>query len=153
MAMNEITGTKKLFALVAGLSYGVLGILQVLAGAGMGSDGMASFNITGGIIDGCMLLVASAVFLAGARRMLAGDAAGEAFLNVGIMLSLLYAAVYVLLFAGDLLMAYAIGSEDYAGWAPAEGIAPAIYAAVLPLLGYAAWKERIGLGTLSKAGR
>lgn len=150
--MNTISGTKKAFSLAAGILYVVLGLLEILAGLGAIGGGLSSINITGGILDGAMLIVAGAVFIVGAKRMMSGDSEGESFLSVGIMLSLLFAAVYVLLFAGDLLMAYGIGSEDYLGWEPTDSIVPAIYAGILPLIGYAAWKDRIGLRSISKAG-
>ncbi len=150
--MDSLSTSKKAFSLVAGILYCVVGLLEILAGLGIAGESLAPVNITGGILDGAILIVAGAVFLVGAKRMMGGAAAGESFLYVGIMLSLLFAAVYLLLFGGELLMAYVIRSEDYIGWSPIDGIVPALYASVVPLAGYMAWKGHIGLNSISKAG-
>ena len=138
--MENEYGMTQVFATLAGVLYAVLGISELATAAGADIGLPAWLNISGSILGGAMLLVIAAVFFRGLAKAGHDAQAGTAFVKVGIFLALVFAGVFLLVLFGNALMAYAVGSEDYARWAPWDDVVPLVYAALVPLLG------RVALG-------
>ncbi len=143
---------KMTFAAVAGIIYLMFGILQLAVGLGFGSGLTDAMFIPEDFIGGFILLVIASVFLYGFRELRAGIDEGAAYLYVGILLALLFVAIYLLVMGADALGAHVIGSEDLEGWVPLDDMRPGIYLGILPFLGYLAWRSRFTLKGVSKAG-
>jgi len=141
------------FALVVGIIYLAFGLMQVAVAFGIGADSIgAALLIPQDFLGGFVLVVIGAVFLVGVNQLRAGVSDGLAFVYIGILLSLTFAVIYLLVMLGDSLMAYLIVSEDFEGWGPVDDLKPGIYLAILSLLGLIAWRDRFSLKRLSKAG-
>jgi hypothetical protein len=140
--MKRSYGNKEMvFAALAGVLYASFGLLNILEGFGIDTGMAGSLFIPGDILGGFCLVVIGAVFLNGLREMLKGINAGVSFVYVGILMSLIFAAVYLLIMGGNLLDSYIV-PDDYEGWSVMESFRPGIYLGLLSLLGILHWKNR-----------
>ncbi|MDY0387333.1 MAG: hypothetical protein RBT65_09455 [Methanolobus sp.] len=136
------------FSIICGSLYIILGLLQLLSGASkilIGPD--ASVPLTGplfvpaDIIGSFVLLLIGTVFIYGVMEMRGGISEGISYAYVGILLSFIFAAIYILVSTGNMLEAYLLKNEDFADWTPLSDLRPAIYLAILPLLALSKWKD------------
>jgi hypothetical protein len=88
-----------------------------------------------------ILILIGCVFMYGASEIHSGVHEGIAYVYVGILLSLIFAGIYMLAATGDLLEARLLKNEDYAGWSVLDALRPEIYLGVLSLLTYLKWKD------------
>jgi hypothetical protein len=140
--MKRSYGNKEMvFAALTGVLYASFGLLNILEGFGIDTGMAGSLFIPGDILGGFCLVVIGAVFLNGLREMLKGVNAGVSFVYVGILMSLIFAAVYLLIMGGNLLDSYIV-PDDYEGWSVMESFRPGIYLGLLSLLGILHWKDR-----------
>jgi hypothetical protein len=140
--MKRSYGNKEMvFAALTGVLYASFGLLNILEGFGIDTGMAGSLFIPGDILGGFCLVVIGAVFLNGLREMLKGINAGVSFVYVGILMSLIFAAVYLLIMGGNLLDSYIV-PDDYEGWSVMESFRPGIYLGLLSLLGILHWKNR-----------
>ncbi|WP_269849608.1 hypothetical protein [Methanosarcina horonobensis] len=92
------------FTLLWGIIYLVIGSLQVLKGAGLLPENFISVNLLPPeIAGGLALAVVGAVYLYGTIEFSKGSFEGKAYAYVGIVLSLLFGALYLLTFIADLI--------------------------------------------------
>ena len=132
------------FAALGGVLYVLFGLLHIVEGLGI-DTGMAGFLfIPGDILGGFCLIVIGAVFLKGLKEMLQGINAGVSFLYVGILMSLIFMAVYLLIMGGNLLDSFIV-PDDYEGWNVMETFRPGIYLGLLSFVGILYWKDRFSL--------
>ncbi|WP_321429529.1 hypothetical protein [uncultured Methanolobus sp.] len=140
--MKRSYGNKeKVFAALTGVLYASFGLLNILQGFGIDTGMPGSLFIPGDILGGFCLVIIGAVFLNGLREMLKGINAGVSFVYVGILMSLIFAAVYLLIMGGNLLDSFIV-PDDYEGWSVMESFRPGIYLGILSLLGILHWKDR-----------
>lgn len=143
--MKQDYGNKEItFAALAGVLYTIFGIFQIAEGIGIQTGMSDMLFIPGDILSGLCLLVLGAVFLYGLKEMLQGINAGVSFVYVGILMSLVFMAVYLLVMVGILLDSVIV-PEDYEGWNIMEAFRPGIYLGILPLMGLLYWKDRFSL--------
>ena len=146
------TTDKMLFALIMGCSYILIGMVQLITGTlkAMSEASMTEYAghviadglfIPPDIIAGMILILIGCVFLYGASEIHSGVHEGIAYVYVGILLSLIFAGIYVLAATGDLLEAHLLKNEEYAGWSILDALRPEIYLGVLSLLTYLKWKD------------
>ena len=134
-------GKKELvFAALAGVLYSIFGILHILEGLGV-NTGTSHLFVSGDLAGGFCLLVIGAVFLSGAKEMLQGINAGVSFVYVGMIMSIVFMLVYLLIMGGNLLDSFIV-PEDYEGWSVMENFRPGIYLGLLCLAGMLYWKDR-----------
>ncbi len=131
---------KMIFAVVAGISYVALGILQMLERFGIETGLAEPLLIPGDFFGGLCFVVIGAVFLYGVKELNAGVHMGVSYVYVGILMSLVFMTVYLLTMGADLLMFYAVASEEYVGWHIIDSMRPGIYLGFLSLAGYVAWR-------------
>ncbi|WP_094226860.1 hypothetical protein [Methanolobus psychrotolerans] len=140
--------TEITFAALAGVLYTILGMYHIAEGIGIDIgiyEGMAgSLFIPGDILGGFCLVVTGGVFLYGFKEMMQGINAGVSFLYVGILMSLLFMMVYLLIMGGNLLDSFIV-PQDYEGWSIMETFRPGIYLGILSLAGILYWKDRFSL--------
>ena len=138
-------GNKEIaFAALAGVLYAFFGLMHIAEGLGIDTGMAGLLFIPGDILGGFCLLVIGAVFLNGLREMLQGINAGVSFVYVGILMSLIFAAVYLLIMGGNLLDSFIV-PDDYEGWSVMETFRPGIYLGLLSLAGILYWKDRFSL--------
>ncbi|WP_135606462.1 hypothetical protein [Methanococcoides sp. NM1] len=133
---------KMIFAMVAGILYVVFGILKMLEGFGIETGLAGSLLIPGDFFGGFCFVVIGAVFLYAGKELSAGVHMGVSYVYVGILMSLVFMAVYLLVMGSDILMFYVVKSEDYEGWRIIDSMRPGIYLGLLSLIGYFFWKDR-----------
>lgn len=143
---------KMLFALMMGCAYALIGIVQTVTGISKAfSEAYGSVYqehiiasalfIPADIIAGLILILIGSVFLYGVSEIRAGVREGIAYVYVGILLSLIFAGIYVLAGTGELLEAHLLKNEEYMGWTLLDAARPEIYLGILSLLTYLKWKD------------
>ncbi|WP_094227678.1 hypothetical protein [Methanolobus psychrotolerans] len=142
------TSTPMVFSTVTGSLYVLLGLLQLSAGAIrilIGPDVQVPLTnllfIPADIIGAFVLLLIGTVFIYGVIEMHSGIFEGISYAYVGILISLIFAAIYMLVSTGNMLEAYLLKNEDFIGWTPASDLRPGIYLAILPLFAFIKWKN------------
>jgi hypothetical protein len=100
-------------------------------------------------MDGFVMLVIGAVFVFGLK---AEKGEGEGFVLVGIALGTVFLAIYLVLLGADLLSLLIFGSEHVEGWTLIDGIRPGLYLGMVAAAGGLAWRSRLSLARLSRAG-
>jgi hypothetical protein len=146
------TTDKMLFALIMGCSYILIGMVQLITGilktlSEANMSGYTGYAVTDmlfippDIIAGMILILIGCVFMYGASEIHSGVHEGIAYVYVGILLSLIFAGIYMLAATGDLLEARLLKNEDYSGWSVLDALRPEIYLGVLSLLTYLKWKD------------
>lgn len=131
-------GRQKLtFAFTMGVLYVITGLLQALAGAGLLSLPLFPGSFMGALV----LLVIGSVFLFGHRELADAHPEGQAFIVVGILLSLMFGVLYMLVLGANALSAHVLKSEDFEDWTLLDGLRPELYLSILSLFGYLKWRD------------
>jgi hypothetical protein len=133
------TRSKEMFALVAGILYVVMGLLEVVTGLGLGGRWSEVLLLGGGAPDGLALLLVGAVFVQGNRELSRGLTEGVAFVYMGIVLALFFSVLDLAEIGASYVGALLIGG-DYAGYSALLSVTPALYLAPLALLGLWQWR-------------
>jgi len=130
---------KVIFSWIVGLLYCLFGILQILSVIVPGLAGvLAPFLIPSDIASGFVLCVIGAVFIVGAQEIHARIAGGEAFLYVGMLLSVAFGLIMLLDLGAQGVDTILFGGEG-ASWSLTQMVVPLLYLALLSLAGFAAW--------------
>ena len=137
--MENKNKTLTYFTLLWGIIYLVIGSLQVLKGSGLLPENFISANLLPPeIADGLVLVVLGAVYLYGTIEFSRGSFEGKAYAYVGIVLSLLFGALYLLTFIADIINARVLFAEGFEEWTLLSGIKPALYLGLISLAVYTA---------------
>jgi len=72
--------------------------------------------------------------------LLQGINAGVSFVYVGILMSFVFMATYLVIMGGNLLDSF-IMPEDYEGWSIMESFRPGIYLGIISIIGLIHWKD------------
>ena len=118
-----------IYALVLGIAYLAIGIVEVFGGAGI--------VIPGDLFGGFALVVIAATYLNGVRGVVNGEHRGLSFVLGGLFLSAVFGVLYLLLMGADGLMFLLGEAEEFPVLADFR---PAIMLFFLALpLAYQAW--------------
>lgn len=137
------------FGAVLAVVYTMFGAVEVLAGLGLSGSWLETLRVQGSIMDGFVLLVIGAVFVFGLK---AEKGEGDGFVLMGITLGTLFLAIYLALLGANLLSLLIFGSEHVEGWTLIDGIRPGLYLGLVAVVGGLAWRSRLSLARLSRAG-
>ncbi|BBL63447.1 hypothetical protein MSMAT_1387 [Methanosarcina mazei TMA] len=85
-----------------------------------------------------MLAIVGAVYLHGTVEFSKGSFEGKAYVYVGIVLSLLFGALYLLTFIADVVNARVLSADGFEQWTLLSGIKPALYLGLISLAVYTA---------------
>lgn len=133
---NELV-RKKRFGLLIGVIYEIFAILQAIV-----STGIVDIVFIPAMPIGVLVLgVIGAVFLYGYWELEQGIEEGVSYIHVGIIISLIFGIIYLLIMGAHSLQSYLIGSEDYESWEITDDLRPELYLAILTLIGYLLWKD------------
>jgi hypothetical protein len=146
--MKNEDGRLMVFGTALALGYLVFGALEVLGGVGQKGEWLESLYVQGSLMDGFVLLVIGAV-LAFAWTEKEGR---SAFVLVGMALGIMFLAIYLILMGADLLSLLIFGTEHVEGWTLEDGLRPGIYLGLMAAAGGVAWRKRLSLTRLSRAG-
>lgn len=127
--------------MVAGILYLATGILQMLERFGIDTGLANTLLIPPDFFGGFCFVVIGAVFLYGFKELNSGENLGVSYVYVGILMSLVFMGVYLLIIGAGLL-GLLIQSGEYEGWSVIDGIRPGIYLGILSLIGYFSWKDQ-----------
>jgi hypothetical protein len=141
-----------IFALIIGSLYFLIGLVQIIVGFGYSADWTSLLYIPSDYIGGFILLLIGAIYIYGVKELNNGIKEGVAYVYVGIMLSLGFFVLYLLITGADIISAYGLGSEDYIGWSPLINLKPGIYLAIISLVGFLQWRDKFSLRNISTAG-
>ena len=135
-------GKEKLtFTLVTGGLYIFTGILQALTGSGLVSLPLFPGSFMGAFV----LIVIGSVFIFGHRELSESNPEGQAFIVVGILLSILFGILYLLVIGADSISAYILKSDDFDDWTLLDDIRPELYLSLLSIWGYLKWKDEFSM--------
>jgi len=113
--------TAAVYAALAGASYGVFGVLQILMGIGIVNPN----SLTSDPIGGIMLVVVALVYISGVRPLLGEDREGYAYLAVGAILGgILF--VLQLIILGTNALGWWLQLEDWSEWILFSDLTPAL---------------------------
>jgi len=128
-----------IFSWIIGLLYCLFGILQILSAIVTDLARVFSpFLIPSDIASGFVLCVIGAVFIAGAREMNARTVGGEAFLYVGMLLSVAFGLIMFLNLGAQGINTILFGGVG-SSWSVMQMIVPMLYLAIPSLAGFAVW--------------
>lgn len=140
--VEKINNGIRLYSLIAGLLYIVLGTLQALLGFGLDLGLGEILLLPEDGIGGLALLIIGIVFLFGTTRTSRDPNEGVSFAFVGAALSLFFAVIYFLILLADIFEARVLVSEDWEGWTLLDSIRPGLYLGLLSLIGYFVLKKK-----------
>lgn len=142
---------KILFGALVGSLYVLVGSIQFVLGIssmlGVGSvhlledSALGLFFAPSDIIGSLVLLLIGSIFLYGLMELRNGLNEGIAYVYVGIIISLLFATVYMLVMSGNWMESYLLNDPEMAGWSFRDDFRPGIYLGVLSLCGYILWNK------------
>ncbi|MFW5987291.1 MAG: hypothetical protein ACOCPU_03645, partial [Methanohalophilus sp.] len=97
----------KFFSLLWGILYMVTGLVQVFKGVGiLHASFLSSSMLPAELAGGLVLVVIGAVFFVATFEFSKGSFEGSAYTYVGILLCLVFGALYFLSMVADLINAY-----------------------------------------------
>ena len=137
------------FGLLVGSAYILFALLQAVVSLGLADIPLIPSAPVGVLV----LLILGAVFLSGYRELGEGVEEGVAHIHVGILLSLIFGLLYLLILGADALEAYVIKNEDFADWTLIEGLRPELYLALLSLVGLYKWRDELSLGEILQSAK
>lgn len=121
--------TAAVYTALAGASYGILGVLQILVGIDMVNPNSRISDPIGGI----MLVVVALVYISGVRPLLGEDREGYAYLAVGAILGgILF--VLQLIILGTNALGWWLQLEDWSEWILLGDLTPALLLFIPTLL-------------------
>ncbi|MDW7731627.1 MAG: hypothetical protein SCH66_04245, partial [Methanolobus sp.] len=141
-----------------GSVYSFFGLIQLIIGSSKALFGFSAPENLGRFITevlfippdaigGFVLILIGSVFIYGFVEMHSGKEEGIAYVYVGILLSLIFAGIYMLAAFGNILEAYILKNEAFAGWSIIDDIRPEIYLGVISLFAYLQWKDDFDIET------
>lgn len=134
------------FTLLWGITYLAIGSLQVLKGAGLLPENFITATLLPPeIAGGLVLAVVGAVYLYGTIELSKDPTEGRAYAYVGIVLSMLFGALYFLTFTADLINARVLFAEGFEEWTLLVDFKPALYLGLLSLVIYTGWENKFKL--------
>lgn len=110
------------FALVSGLSYLLVGILQILSSFGLIAPIMGFSDIVGGFL----LIIIASVFLSGVKPLLEKDQEGFAFLTVGFILAGIMFGLQLLVILTNSL-GWILGFQNWLSWNIMNDLTPSLW--------------------------
>ncbi len=130
MARNnpDIIGVPKdgtwpaILALVIGISYGIVGILQIMVSLGLMAP-IAGFN---DFVGGLLLIIVASVFLTGVRPLSRNEQEGYAFIAVGYILTAIMFALQILVIITNAL-GWLLHYEEWLNWNIMNDITPSLW--------------------------
>lgn len=141
---------KMIFAALVGAIYAVFGIVQILAGILPDFAAILEpYLIPGDIVQGFVLCVIGSVFLYGTAEMHAHRAGSEAFLYVGLLLSLAFGIIMLLDICATGIDTAVFGEDGENTWELVSFAVPMLYLAVFSVIGFAAWGRKFTEGLAS----
>ncbi|MBC7085859.1 MAG: hypothetical protein H5T43_05795 [Methanomethylovorans sp.] len=142
---------KMLFAALSGVVYLSAGVIQfILSLYNMsGITYLSSFVnsisaflfVPSDFIGSLILILIGTIFLYGLMEHKRGFNESIAYVYVGILISLIFMSVYLLVMTGNWLESYWLKDFEMNGRSIADDIRPAIYLGLLPLGAYFIWKN------------
>lgn len=150
--MKRDNSRKMLFALLMGSVYVLFGFIQLITGSSKALFGLSTPEDIGRFVSeilfippdaigGFVLILIGSVFIYGFVEIHSGKEEGIAYVYVGILLSLIFAGIYMLAAFGDILEAYILKNEAFADWSIIDDIRPEIYLGLISSLAYLQWKD------------
>ena len=144
--MNEtrcmVNKEKAAFGILAGLLYLFFGAMQMVVWLGYDAVWTLDLYIPGDV-GGFSLIIISSVFLWGVKELKDGISEGVAYVYMGILLSLLFGIISILMMGADALSYYTLGADE--AWSPMNNMRPALYLALIGLTGLIIWKDKFDL--------
>ena len=135
---------KTAFAAIFGILYWLFGLTMILSALfPVLAELAGQYMVPADPAAGFVLCVVGTVFLFACQKFAAGTANGQAYLYVGMGLSLIFGIV-------ALLSLLAVGADlvlfsDGEPWDPVQILVPMVWLAILPAIGLYAWgREFIG---------
>ena len=109
-------------ALVVGLAYAVVGIIQVFVALGFIAP-IAGFS---DLVGGFLLIIVAAVFLTGVRPLSKDEQEGYAFIAVGYILAAVLFALQIMVIITNAL-GWLLRFEDWIAWNVFNDITPSLW--------------------------
>lgn len=89
-----------------------------------------------------ILILIASIFLYGFIELRKGFQEGIAYVYVGVLIALIFAAVSFLIISANFIDANMLHNPEMSSWRLDQNIKPIFYLGILPLLGYFLWKDK-----------
>ena len=142
-----------IFGIFAAMLFIIFGILQSIISIGFFSSLGKLMLIPQDIIGGIILILIGIIFITGANQIKMGEKEGVAFVYMGILLSLFFLMVYLLVIMANASTTYILQSPDYEDWTIFDDLRPGIYLGLITIIGFLIWREKFSMSYLSKKKR
>ncbi len=129
------------FSYIVGSLYIIFGGLQGISATAV----IDIFLVPGSIMGVFVLTVIGSTFIFGGRELEHGVPEGVSFIVVGVMLSLLFGILYLLVMGADSISAYIIESDDFQDWTLLDGLRPELYLSLLSVYGFLRWRDEFAM--------
>ncbi len=133
---------KAVFGALAGSLYLFFGIVEMAVWAGYDAGWTSSLFIPGDM-GGFVLIIISAVFFWGVKESWEGIREGAAYVYMGILLSLLFGLIYLLIMGADAMGHYILGADE--SWNLLNSMRPALYLSLAGMAGLMIWRDKFEL--------
>ena len=130
------------FGALIGLLYLFFGAMQMIIWLGYDAAWTSALYIPGDA-GGFVLIIISSVFFWGVKELKEGIGEGVAYVYMGILLSLLFGVISLLMMGADALSYYTLGADE--PWSPLSNVRPALYLALVGLAGLIIWRDKFDL--------
>ena len=133
---------KAIFGALLGLLYLFFGVMQMIVWLGYDPAWTSALYIPGDP-GGFVLIIISSVFLWGVKELKDGISEGVAYVYMGILLSLLFGIISIMMMGADALGYYTLGADE--PWGPLDNMRPALYLALAGVTGLLIWRDKFDL--------
>ena len=143
--MTRSISSRYFYGILAGTIFTLFGIIQCILFFDISSDISSLLFIPKDIIGGFILILIGIIFLTGSYQIRLGANEGVAFIYMGILLSLFFLFVYLLIILANMIEAYVLLNDEFIDWSPINDFRPGIYLSILTIIGFLFWHEKFSL--------
>ncbi len=134
-----------LIPLTFSILFIIFGIIQSIIFFGLFKSISELLFIPEDLIGGFVLILIGLIFLMGYYELKSGIAEGMAYVYVGVILSLFFLCIYLLIMLANGIEAYIFVNEDFKNWSPLEDFRPGIYISIFTLIPFILWRKKLSL--------
>jgi hypothetical protein len=117
-------------SLIAGLSYALVGLLQILVSIGLVAPIMGFTDVVGGFL----LIIVAAVFLTGVKPLSKNEQEGYAFIAVGYILAAVLFGLQILVILTNGI-GWLLGFQNWLNWDISNDISPSLWMFMILMTG------------------
>ncbi len=137
------------FGLTTCVLYLIFGSLQILSTLVNISTIKSFLFLPDDIIGGFFLILIGLVFMFGIYEIDHDIPEGIAYIYMGIILSLFFMCIYLLILIINYIQVNLLLTGDTASWSPIDDLKPGIYLGLLSIVAFIVWRKKFSIKKFS----